>query len=71
MNNPTTGESITRLITNTWQALDYSKQALAVLDMWTSSLTDEDEMESRRVAAVDTLLREAVAYLEKVKEVSA
>jgi hypothetical protein len=71
MNNPTTGESITRLITNTWQALDYSKQALAVLDMWTPSLTDEDEMESRRVAAVDTLLREAVAYLEKVKEVSA
>ncbi|HIB1548813.1 TPA: hypothetical protein ACWV6M_005378, partial [Salmonella enterica subsp. enterica serovar Muenchen] len=57
------------VITHAGQALDYSNQALAILDMWVDVLTPDDEMERRLVAAVDTLLREAVSYLEKVRKV--
>lgn len=64
-------EATIEVITHAGQALDYSNQALAILDMWVDVLTPDDEMERRRVAAVDTLLREAVSYLEKAREVAA
>ncbi|MFN1149400.1 hypothetical protein [Serratia liquefaciens] len=64
-------EATTEVITHAGQALDYSNQALAVLDMWMDVLTDDEEMESRRVAAVYSLVREATAYLAKAQEVTA
>ncbi|HBM0000538.1 TPA: hypothetical protein LT059_005153 [Salmonella enterica subsp. enterica serovar Kodjovi] len=64
-------EATVEVITHAGQALDYSNQALAILDMWVDVLTPDNEMERRRVAAVDTLLREAVSYLEKAREVAA
>lgn len=64
-------EATIEVITHAGKALDYSNQALAILDMWVDVLTPDNEMERRRVAAVDTLLREAVSYLEKAREVAA
>jgi hypothetical protein len=47
---------------------EYSRQALAVLDMWMNPAPD-DEMESFRVAAVHSLVSQASEYLVKVREV--
>ncbi|HDG1668288.1 hypothetical protein [Kluyvera ascorbata] len=64
-------DKLTReIIVHADQALAYSTQALAVLDIWMDAMATDDEQESRRVAAVDTLLREAVSYLEKIRGVA-
>lgn len=64
-------DKLTReIIVHADQALAYSTQALAVLDIWMDAIATDDEQESRRVAAVDTLLREAVSYLEKIRGVA-
>ncbi|MEQ0826316.1 hypothetical protein [Enterobacter dykesii] len=69
MTKPTQNESIAMLTTSAGQALEYSLQALAVLDMWIDTLAPDDEMESFRVAAVHSLVSQASEYLVKVREV--
>ena len=69
MTKPTQNESIAMLTTSAGQALEYSRQALAVLDMWRNTLAPDDEMESFRVAAVHSLVSQASEYLVKVREV--
>lgn len=69
MKKPTQNESIAMLTTNAVQALEYSRQELAVLDMWIDTLASDDEMESFRVAAVHSLVSQASEYLVKVREV--
>lgn len=69
MTKPTQNESIAMLTTSAGQALEYSRQALAVLDMWINTLAPDDEMESFRVAAVHGLVSQASEYLVKVREV--
>ncbi|MDE8393106.1 hypothetical protein PCJ51_27385, partial [Klebsiella pneumoniae] len=63
MKKPTQSESIAMLTTSAVQALEYSRQALAVLDMWIDTLPPDDEMESFRVAAVHSLVSQASEYL--------
>ena len=69
MTKPTQNESIAMLTTSAGQAREYSRQALAVLDMWINTLAPDDEMESFRVAAVHSLVSQASEYLVKVREV--
>ena len=69
MTKPTQNESIAMLTTSAGQALESSRQALAVLDMWINTLAPDDEMESFRVAAVHSLVSQASEYLVKVREV--
>ncbi|QGV95082.1 hypothetical protein F7P06_24165 [Klebsiella pneumoniae] len=69
MTKPTQNESIAMLTTSAGQALEYSRQALAVLDMWINTTAPDDEMESFRVAAVHSLVSQASEYLVKVREV--
>ncbi|EPG5792570.1 hypothetical protein MMC01_000255 [Klebsiella quasipneumoniae] len=69
MTKPTQNESIAMLTTSAGQALEYSRQSLAVLDMWINTLAPDDEMESFRVAAVHSLVSQASEYLVKVREV--
>ncbi|MFS3157287.1 hypothetical protein ACMAV9_24285 [Klebsiella pneumoniae] len=69
MTKPTQNESIAMLTTSAGQALEYRRQALAVLDMWINTLAPDDEMESFRVAAVHSLVSQASEYLVKVREV--
>ncbi|HBV4960017.1 TPA: hypothetical protein MDZ62_003461 [Klebsiella pneumoniae] len=69
MKKPTQSESIAMLTTSAVQELEYSRQALAVLDMWIDTLPPDDEMESFRVAAVHSLVSQASEYLVKVREV--
>ena len=64
MKKPTQSESIAMLTTSAVQALEYSRQALAVLDMWIDTLPPDDEMESFRVAAVHCLQDVVVAVLD-------
>lgn len=68
MKKPTQNESIAMLTTSAGQALEYSRQALAVLDMWIDTLAPDDEMESFRVAAVHRLVSQALESLVKVRE---
>ena len=42
MTKPTQNESIAMLTTSAGQALEYSRQALAVLDMWINTLAPDD-----------------------------
>ncbi|EMF9976338.1 hypothetical protein ABIL96_000866 [Enterobacter hormaechei] len=67
MKKLTQNESIAMLTTSSGQALEYSRQALAVLDMWIDTLAPDDAMESCRVAAVHSLVSQASAYLVKAQ----
>ena len=69
MTKPTQNESIAMLTTSAGQALEYSRQALAILNTWINTLAPDDEMESFRVAAVHSLVSQASEYLVKVREV--
>ncbi|ASA50335.1 hypothetical protein S046_15300 [Salmonella enterica subsp. enterica serovar Give] len=69
MLNSSQKESFAMLAVSASQALEYSCQALAVLDMWLDTLGRDDEMEKCRVAAVHSLLSQASEYLVKVREV--
>ncbi|EAX9770400.1 TPA: hypothetical protein ACG099_003833 [Salmonella enterica subsp. enterica serovar Meleagridis] len=50
-------------------ALAYSNQALAMLEVWMDSLGEGDEHESNCVAAIHSLVHESKAYLQKATEV--
>ncbi|HHA2172154.1 TPA: hypothetical protein ACOECC_000643 [Enterobacter bugandensis] len=50
-------------------ALAYSNQALAMLEVWMDSLGEGDEHESNCVAAIRSLVHESKAYLQKATEV--
>lgn len=53
------------VVTHAENALAYGNQALAVLDVWMDGLGRSDEAESNRVAAVHSLLHEALDHLKK------
>jgi hypothetical protein len=57
------------IVTHAENALAYSNQAKAVLEMWMDSLGSGDDYEANRVAAVHSLVHEALAYLNKAVEV--
>ena len=57
------------VVTHAESALAYSNQAIAVLDMWMDTLTINDNYEANRVAAVHSLMREALSHLQKATEV--
>lgn len=50
-------------------ALAYSNQALAMLEVWMESLGEGDEHESNCVAAIHSPVHESKAYLQKATEV--
>lgn len=62
-------KQILEVVTHAENALAYSNQALAVLDMWMDSLGRGDEYESNRVAAIHTLVHEVMTHLNKATEV--
>lgn len=53
------------VLTHAENALAFSNQAIAVLDMWMDTLTISDEYEANRVAAVHSLVHEALSHLQK------
>lgn len=57
------------VVTHAENALAFSNQAIAVLDMWMDTLTISDEYEANRVAAVHSLVYEALSHLQKATEV--
>ncbi|MCF6710250.1 hypothetical protein [Raoultella ornithinolytica] len=46
-------------------AMSYTRQALAVLDLWMDSMGSEDDTEANRIAAVHSLVWESLTYLKK------
>ncbi|HGH4410094.1 TPA: hypothetical protein ACJIVJ_004383 [Yersinia enterocolitica] len=58
------------VVTHAENALAYSNQAIAVLNMWMDTLTANDNDEANRVAAVHSLLHEALSHLQKATEVN-
>lgn len=56
-------------VTHAENALACSNQALAVLDLWMDSLKADDEAECNRVAAVHSLVHQALEHLHKAAEV--
>lgn len=57
------------VVTHAENALAYGNQAIAVLDMWMDTLTINDNYEANRVAAVHSLVHEALSHLQKATEV--
>lgn len=57
------------VVTHAETATCYVKQALSMLEIWLDALGRSDEQESNRVAAIHTLVYEAVDHLKKATEV--
>lgn len=57
------------VLMNAENALAYSNQALAMLEIWMDSLGEGDEHESNCVAAIHSLVHKSKAYLQKATEV--
>ena len=57
------------MTTSAGQALEYSRQALAVLDMWINTPGADDEMESFRVAAVHSPAQSGIGISGESQEV--
>ncbi|WAH53771.1 hypothetical protein LMA04_06970 [Pseudescherichia vulneris] len=57
--------SILEVVTHAENAMSYNSQALAVLEMWMDSLSSGDDCEANRVAAVRSLVHEALSHLQK------
>lgn len=57
------------VVTHAENALAYGNQAIAILDMWMDTLTVNDSYEANRVAAVHSLVHEALSHLQKATEV--
>jgi len=58
------------MLSNAETAMAYSNQAVAVLDMWLDSLSNNgDDTEANRVAAVHSLVHQALEHLQKAVEV--
>lgn len=51
-------------------AMSYTRQALAVLDLWMDSMGSEDDTEANRIAAVHSLVWESLTYLKKAAGIS-
>lgn len=62
--------NIFEVITDAEHAMGYTRQALAVLDLWMDSLGIEDDDEGNRVAAVHSLVWESLTYLKKAAGIS-
>ncbi|HCA9948958.1 MAG: hypothetical protein E7D73_23175 [Klebsiella sp.] len=66
MNGKSTMErDVFDVITDAEHAIDYTNQALAVLDLWLDSMGIEDDTEASRIAAVRSLVHESLTWLKK------
>ncbi|MBD8129156.1 hypothetical protein IFU37_014950 [Pantoea agglomerans] len=63
-------DSLFEVVTHAENALAFSNQALSMLEVWLEALQRSDENESNRVAAVHTLVHEAMVQLKKATEVN-
>ncbi|HBZ8381271.1 TPA: hypothetical protein MM338_004971 [Klebsiella pneumoniae] len=53
------------VITDVERAIGYTRQGLAVLDLWLDSMGIEDDTEANRIAAVHSLVHESLTWLKK------
>lgn len=65
-----TQSEVLEVVTGIENALCFSAQALAVMDLWMDSLTRDDEGDCNRLSAIYTLLHEMKSHLEKAMEQS-
>jgi len=63
-------DSLFEVVTHAENALAFSNQALSMLEIWLEALERSDKSESNRVAAVHTLVHEALLQLKKATEVN-
>ncbi|MFO4608077.1 hypothetical protein ACRFNZ_27585 [Klebsiella quasipneumoniae] len=61
---------IFEVIADAEHAMGYTRQALAVLDLWMDSMGREDDTEANRIAAVHSLVFESLTYLKKAAGIS-
>ncbi|WP_193133507.1 hypothetical protein [Klebsiella grimontii] len=56
---------VLEVITDVERAIGYTRQGLAVLDLWLDSMGIEDDTEANRIAAVHSLVHESLTWLKK------
>ncbi|HHG9472020.1 TPA: hypothetical protein ACPY0H_005018 [Klebsiella pneumoniae] len=65
MNRKPNERDVLEVITDVEHTIGYTRQGLAVLDLWLDSMGIEDDTEVNRIAAVHSLVRESLTYLKK------
>ncbi|HFU6515542.1 TPA: hypothetical protein ACGPDV_000937 [Klebsiella pneumoniae] len=65
MNRKRDERDVFEVITDVEHAIDYTRQGLAVLDLWLDSMGVDDDTEANRIAAVHSLVHESLTYLKK------
>lgn len=65
MNRKRDERDVFEVITDVERAIGYTRQGLAVLDLWLDSMGIEDDTEANRIAAVHSLVHESLTYLKK------
>ena len=65
MNRKSNERDVLEVITDVERAIGYTRQGLAVLDLWLDSMGVDDDTEANRIAAVHSLVHESLTYLKK------
>lgn len=65
MNRKRDERDVFEVITDVERAIGYTRQGLAVLDLWLDSMGVDDDTEANRIAAVHSLVHESLTYLKK------
>lgn len=65
MNRKPNKRDVFEVITDVEHAISYTRQGLAVLELWLDNMGIEDDTEANRIAAVHSLVHESLTYLRK------
>ena len=65
MNRKPNERDVFEVITDVERAIGFTRQGLAVLELWLDSMGIEDDTEVNRIAAVHSLVHESLTYLKK------
>ncbi|EMG3122621.1 hypothetical protein V4132_004990 [Klebsiella pneumoniae] len=65
MNRKPNERDVFEVITDVERAICFTRQGLAVLELWLDSVGIEDDIEANRIAAVHSLVRDSLTCLKK------
>lgn len=65
MNRKSNERDVLEVINDVERAIGFTRQGLAVLELWLESMGIEDDIEANRIAAVRSLVHDSLTCLKK------
>lgn len=65
MNRKYNERDVLEVVTDVERAIGFTRQGLAVLELWLDSMGIEDDIEANRIAAVPSLVHDSLTCLKK------